>query len=73
MRFGRSRLRSLEVLWNDSIEYDNKRIYLYLLEALDIKLVRKNKDKPGKEFISDSFEWDVIGYNGDFIWLQLDF
>ena len=72
-RFGRSRSRSLEVLWNDSIRDEgNEQVYLYLLKALDVQLVRNNKDKPGKELISD-FEWDVIGYDTDFIWLQIDF
>ena len=42
-----------------------------LLDALEVKMVKDAET--GETSDLKSFEWDVIGFDENFIWLQIDF
>ena len=42
-----------------------------LLDSLEVKMKREADSEELSEF--EEFKWDIINYEKDFIWLQIDF
>ena len=42
-----------------------------ILDSLEVKMKRDADSEELSEF--EEFKWDVLGYEKDFIWLQVDF
>ena len=42
-----------------------------LLDSLEVKMKREADSEDLSEF--EEFKWDIINYEKDFIWLQIDF